>query len=205
MKIAALLSVLPYVAAFPAVMDGSMEEAFNSLSSRANYKIPGERKPKFLSKRQNTGVIPPLNGFNAEDQFVDVTKGSGHAFKAPRESDIRGQCPGLNAAANHGFLPRNGIANTQQTTEGLAAAYNMAPDLAIFLAAVSIGLSGDPVKGTWSIGSGYKGTLPGIKPTGILGTHNQYEIDSSIVKGYVPAIRIFIDLYRADKHAVTRT
>lgn len=108
MKFSTVLAILPCVAAWPAVLSVDSE-----LQKRAE---PPPRKPKFLSKRQNTGVVPPV-GFDAEDQFVDVTKGSGHAFRAPKESDLRGQCPGLNAAANHGFIPHNGILTTQQSKD----------------------------------------------------------------------------------------
>lgn len=61
----------------------------------------------------------------------------------------------------------------------------MAPDLAIFLAVIAIGLAGDPIAGTWSIGGAYKATVPLLTgtPTGIVGTHNQYESDASIVRG----------------------
>jgi len=34
---------------------------------------------------------------------------------APLSTDERGPCPGLNAAANHGFIPHNGIVNTAQS------------------------------------------------------------------------------------------
>lgn len=89
-----------------------------------------------------------------------------------------------NAAANHAFLPRNGIATIAQTTQGLGDAFGMAPDLAIFLSVLSIAISGDPVTGTWSIGGGYDGTVPLLgRPVGIAGTHNQYESDASIVRG----------------------
>lgn len=56
----------------------------------------------------NSGPIPSL-GFNPADQFVDVRPGTIHQFISPGPSDKRGPCPGLNAAANHGFLPRSGI------------------------------------------------------------------------------------------------
>lgn len=59
----------------------------------------------------------------------------------------------------------------------------MSPDLAIFLAALSIGIAGDPVAGTWSIGGEYPTTLGLFRATGIAGTHNQYESDASIVRG----------------------
>jgi hypothetical protein len=54
--------------------------------------------------------------FNAQEQFVDVRPGTTHEYRAPGSGDKRGPCPGLNAAANHGFLPRNGITSIQQST-----------------------------------------------------------------------------------------
>lgn len=66
------------------------------------------------SEEGNSGPIPSLL-FNAVDQFVDVRPGTTHQFIAPTSTDERGPCPGLNAAANHGFLPRNGIATIQQS------------------------------------------------------------------------------------------
>lgn len=102
------------------------------------------------------------------------------------------------------FFPHNGIVDTAQSkptvpdtnsfietianwvptaTQGLAEAYGMSPDLAIFLAIISIALAGDPVAGTWSIGGEYEPTVPLLTgpATGIAGTHNQYESDASIV------------------------
>lgn len=60
----------------------------------------------------------------------------------------------------------------------------MSADLAIFLAIISIALAGDPVAGTWSIGGEYT-PVTGLlgQPSGIAGTHNQYESDASIVRG----------------------
>jgi hypothetical protein len=51
----------------------------------------------------NSGPIPSLI-FDPADQFVDVRPGTTHQFIAPTSTDERGSCPGLNAAANHGFL-----------------------------------------------------------------------------------------------------
>ncbi len=45
--------------------------------------------------------------FDAKSQLVDVS--GSHAFKAPGSGDLRGPCPGLNALANHGYLPHNGV------------------------------------------------------------------------------------------------
>ena len=46
-------------------------------------------------------------GFDAGLQRVDVS--GQHAFVAPGPGDKRGPCPGLNALANHGYLPHNGM------------------------------------------------------------------------------------------------
>jgi hypothetical protein len=66
------------------------------------------------SQEGNSGPIPSLQ-FSAADQFVDVRPGTTHQFIAPGPNDKRGPCPGLNAAANHGFLPRSGITTVAQS------------------------------------------------------------------------------------------
>lgn len=66
------------------------------------------------SQEGNSGPIPSVS-FIAEDQFVDVRPGTTHQFIAPTSSDKRGPCPGLNAAANHGFLPHSGLPTILQS------------------------------------------------------------------------------------------
>jgi Peroxidase, family 2 len=61
--------------------------------------------------------------FDPAAQLVDVT--SEHAFVPPNfaAGDQRGPCPGLNALANHNYLPHNGVAActdiTNQTVSGI--------------------------------------------------------------------------------------
>jgi hypothetical protein len=171
----ALLTIAPLVAAWPNVME--MDRALKKREE------PAPRSPTFKSGRPNTGASGPALTFSALDQLVDVSSGSGHEFQSPRTGDIRGQCPGLNAAANHGFIPRNGLLTTADTVQGLGEAYSMSPDLALFLAVVSTALAGDPVSNRWSIGGKFTPTIPIFPATGIAGTHNQYEGDASIVRG----------------------
>ena len=57
------------------------------------------RAEKQQEKRQ-------LTTFN-ENQLIDVT--GEHAWVAPGPNDLRGPCPGLNALANHGYFPHNGV------------------------------------------------------------------------------------------------
>lgn len=60
-------------------------------------------------------------GFDAAKQYVS-THGQ-YAFVAPKapntaNGDQRGPCPGLNAMANHGYIPHNGVATIQQFIDG---------------------------------------------------------------------------------------
>jgi hypothetical protein len=75
---------------------------------------PAPRSPAFIGNRPNTGLPP--SGFNAQDQYVDVSDDGPNPWQAPLPGAKRGQCPGLNAAANHGFLNRNGISTITQGT-----------------------------------------------------------------------------------------
>lgn len=61
---------------------------------------------KILEKRQAgadaaTAIFEPVKIFNAQAQYINVTKGSGHEYVGPGSNDLRGPCPGLNAFANH--------------------------------------------------------------------------------------------------------
>ena len=82
-----ILSALPLAAAYPWAM-----EASNNLQKRVE---PAPRQPNFLSGRSNTSPLGAVT-FDAKEQYVDVTQGSGNEFVAPKTGDIRGQCPGLN-------------------------------------------------------------------------------------------------------------
>lgn len=61
----------------------------------------------------------------------------------------------------------------------------MSPELAAGLAAIAVLISGDIPTLKWSIGGGFPSTLPLVlsDPKGIIGSHNKYEGDASIVRG----------------------
>jgi hypothetical protein len=103
----ALLAAASSSMAFPQLMelDHALSAKLSKLDKRAVEPPP--RAPVVPVNRPNTG-LPPL-GFDAADQYVDTTDSGPHPFKAPVAGDRRGQCPGLNAASNHGFFPRNGL------------------------------------------------------------------------------------------------
>ncbi|KAL8669093.1 MAG: hypothetical protein Q9168_006302 [Polycauliona sp. 1 TL-2023] len=147
----------------------------------------------------NSGPVDSLV-FDPKEQFVDVRPGQPHQFIAPTATDKRGPCPGLNAAANHGYLPRSGITTLPaskppqsskchiwgltdiEAVTGLAQAYGFGNEFAAALSAIAIALTGDLTSGTWSIGGSYVPALLGnllSNPEGISNSHNTYETDAS--------------------------
>jgi hypothetical protein len=64
-------------------------------------------------KRTSTPLAP---GFDASQQLVS-TSGE-FAYVPPTANDLRGPCPGLNAMANHGYIPHNGVATITQFIQG---------------------------------------------------------------------------------------
>lgn len=71
-----------------------------------------------------------------------------------------------------GYLPHNGIATIAQFEEACVKVFGMGQDLATLLAILGAVLDGDLT--SWSIG--------GKPHTGIGGSHNNYETDSSPLK-----------------------
>ncbi|KAI9651489.1 MAG: hypothetical protein M1831_000806 [Alyxoria varia] len=174
-----VLALVPFSYGFPGMAGlGAELEAQSKLRPR-QVGLPSNLP---LSQNEgNSGPIPSLI-FNAKEQFVNVKPGTVHEFRSPGPNDKRGPCPGLNAAANHGFLSRNGITTVPNTVKGLSDAYGFGDQFAAALAVIAIALTGDPTGQTWSIGGSYRPLLLGnllANPTGISGSHNTYEADAS--------------------------
>lgn len=126
--------------------------------------------------------------FDAATQLVDVH--GEHEWMAPGAQDIRGPCAGLNAAANHGYIPRSGIATAESIMQGLWDAFSLDMTATIFLETATRFFDGNPLTGEWSIGyaSDNVNLLPGSDllgtPTGICDYgHLKTEGDSSITRG----------------------
>ncbi|PVH72679.1 Cloroperoxidase [Cadophora sp. DSE1049] len=167
---ATLLSILaPEVAAFPGVLEAATR-------AKADRHIVGRQE------------APDLNPtFNERLQHVSTT--GEHAFVAPNlaAGDQRGPCPGLNAMANHGYLPHNGVGSHTDFIKGTFDVFGMSADLSGFLTVLGGTIDGDGL--TWSIGGPSKansaiglGGLLGI-PQGLSGSHNKYESDASPGRG----------------------
>ncbi|KAL4792210.1 hypothetical protein BDV19DRAFT_400698 [Aspergillus venezuelensis] len=114
-----------------------------------------------------------------------------HAFQPPDfdAGDHRGPCPGLNALANHGYIPRNGVASLTEVVKGINEVYGMGVDLGLLLATLGTIWTGNPlsVNPGFSIGGRDTGSnnilnnglgLLG-QPRGLTGSHNIIESDGS--------------------------
>ncbi|USW58199.1 Putative chloroperoxidase [Septoria linicola] len=175
MKYNAALLLAPLAAAFPA---GILEQvAQDPVLAARSAEILNEKRQ--LAADSATKVFEAVPNFN-EDQLIDVGPGSGHEYKAPGPNDLRGPCPGLNAFANHGFLPHNGYATIQQFIDVTMEVVGMGPILAAFLAVLGATIDGDgtswSVHGTPPLGVG--GPLARFG-NGLSGSHNKYESDAS--------------------------
>lgn len=90
--------------------------AFPALSEQATRALA---RVAFIPPKHEKRAI----AFDAAAQLVDVT--GAHAFVPPNfaAGDQRGPCPGLNALANHNYLPHNGVSSwveiANQTTAGI--------------------------------------------------------------------------------------
>ncbi|PMD19253.1 Cloroperoxidase [Hyaloscypha hepaticicola] len=133
------------------------------------------------------GAKGGLPGEGVGGYLVPAAGDTAHQFIAPTDQDIRGPCPGLNAAANHGFLARDGITNYTELIDAMQNMYNMGYDLANFLATVSIIVAdGDIVTKKVSIGcdattrTSINPLLTGSEPG--LDGHNKFEGDASLTR-----------------------
>lgn len=78
--------------------------AFPRVAQEAAIQLSRSASPVSGSKTKRAVAFDPAA------QLVDVT--GVHAFTPPNfaAGDQRGPCPGLNALANHNYLPHNGVA-----------------------------------------------------------------------------------------------
>ncbi|KAF2501596.1 hypothetical protein BU16DRAFT_569583 [Lophium mytilinum] len=182
----ALLSLTPQdVFAFPSHLSEALiqirthNEARAAVEERSSSEAPPEC-PFSKQKRQLAGVTPP---FDAKSQYVSNT--GAHKFVPPSGSDQRGPCPGLNAMANHGYMPHSGVGSITDFITGTQEAFGMGVDLATFLAIYGAIFDGDLTK--YSIGGPYPSllNLGGLlgSPQGLSGSHNKYEGDVSPTRG----------------------
>lgn len=154
----------------------------NSCPFNANHKPAAA----YSSKYPYTGAKNGAPGTGVGGIKVPADGDTAHAFVAPGPNDIRGPCPGLNAAANHNFLAHDGITTFTELVDAQQNMYNVGFDLATLLATLGVVADGDVVSGKLSIGcdatsrtailGGVLGNQPGLNG------HNKFEADSSLTR-----------------------
>ncbi|KAI0201210.1 hypothetical protein F4808DRAFT_469865 [Astrocystis sublimbata] len=160
------------------------------LAQAAKMKAESALGCPFAKARGATKRAPAK--FNAKEQLINIY--GEHAFVPPdfKAGDQRGPCPGLNALANHGYLPHNGVADIATMIKATNEVYGMSIDLGGFLAVYGTVLDGNPLSLNpgFSIGGPSQHSqdiLNGLgllgTPTGLSGSHNKYESDVSPTRG----------------------
>ncbi|KAJ0107209.1 hypothetical protein J7T55_007579 [Diaporthe amygdali] len=132
------------------------------------------------------GLIPTSESVNGLKRFPEAN----YPFQAPGSTDQRGPCPGLNTLANHGYIPRTGIATIGQINAATARVFNMGADLSTLLATGGALDGGDILSQKMSIGGPdnrvglLNGALNGIfgTPSGIAGHGKFNEGDASATR-----------------------
>ncbi|KIJ38005.1 hypothetical protein M422DRAFT_83380, partial [Sphaerobolus stellatus SS14] len=113
---------------------------------------------------------------------LKLVNDAAHPFM-PQGNQLRGPCPALNTLANHGYLPRNGVARPDQIVTAVMEGLNLGNDFAKFLAYQAFLLNGNPLTNLMSIGM--KTPLTGPDPpkpalVGGLSQHGTFEGDTSM-------------------------
>ncbi|KAL9116549.1 MAG: hypothetical protein Q9187_006925 [Circinaria calcarea] len=178
----------PFVADMPGV-DSSLlskrsRDTKRQLSCPFNANHPGAAP--YSATYPYTGAKNGLPGTQRGGIKVPADGDTAHAFEAPGPNDIRGPCPGLNAAANHHFISHDGITTFTELVDAQQNLYNVGYDLAVILATLGVAMDGDIVTQKLSIGcdatsrTSATGSLLG-RQLGLNG-HNKFEGDTSLTR-----------------------
>ncbi|MCJ1294038.1 hypothetical protein MMC34_005595 [Xylographa carneopallida] len=233
---AQVTAAFPWVANMPGVdssLLGRRSAPMKRQSDQATcpFNTNHQGAAPYNSKYPYTGAQNGLAGTQQGGILVPATGDTAHAFTAPGPNDIRGPCPGLNAAANHNFLSHDGITTFDELVDAQQNIYNVGYDLAVLLATLGIALDGDVITEKLSIGcdatsrTSTTGDLLGDE-LGLNG-HNKFEGDTSLTRddyfltgddhtfngtlfGYMDATcqstfdRAGLALYRSQRYAQSR-
>lgn len=146
----------PFVSTAPGVDSSPLRNVKRSAAEKRQSSCPfNSQHPgaaPYNAQYPYTGAKNGLPGTGVGGIKVPADGDVAHAFEAPGPNDIRGPCPGLNAAANHHFLSHDGITTFSELVDAQQNLYNVGYDLAVTLAVLGIALDGDVVTGKLSIG-----------------------------------------------------
>lgn len=187
----------PWVANMPGV-DSSMLQGYRNnkrqqdpegAGSAANCPFNRNHVPAapVTAKYPYNNAKNGVQGNGKGNYIVPDPNDKAHAFVAPGKDDIRGPCPGLNAAANHNFLSHDGVVTYNELVDAQQNVYNVGYDLANLLATLGLTTTdGDIVTEKLSIGcdattrTSVSPALTGSEPG--LDGHNKFEADASLTR-----------------------
>ncbi|KAL8932270.1 MAG: hypothetical protein Q9211_006418, partial [Gyalolechia sp. 1 TL-2023] len=146
----------PFVADMPGIDTSALRNARPSPHDKRQSTCPFNPShpgaAPYNSNYPYTGARNGLPGTGVGGIKVPADGDIAHAFEAPGPNDIRGPCPGLNAAANHHFLSHDGIVTFDELVDMQQNVYNVGYEVAVLLATIGIALDGDVVTGKLSLG-----------------------------------------------------
>jgi hypothetical protein len=129
------------------------------------------------------GLATPAR-FDPRKQRIDVS--GKHRFVPPGYMDFRGPCPGLNALANHDYIPHRGIATMDQLVNASVEVFGMSFEQASLAAIYTIPFTVSYDLNHISIGEAISGVVPPtngivlkIPPQGLNFAHTSVEVDAS--------------------------
>ncbi|KAF7314220.1 Cloroperoxidase [Mycena kentingensis (nom. inval.)] len=128
-------------------------------------------------------VVPP----QATDTGVKHIPDAAHPFIAPGLSDQRGPCPAMNTLANHGYIPRNGIATFEQIMLAMMEAFNIESNFGSIMLANNMLTRANVFTNQISIG-GVSDLIPPMPhnvdgpEVGGISKHGRFEGDASMTR-----------------------
>ncbi|GAM43054.1 hypothetical protein TCE0_044r17560 [Talaromyces pinophilus] len=178
----ALLGASGVVSAFPT--------AENLAKLMSKKSTTGDKECPFAAIQN--GVEKAIKKRSLLDPLSSPIQVTGeHSFVPPdfASGDQRGPCPGLNALANHGYIPHNGVVSLAEVIPAINEVWGMGADLGLVLSVMGTVWVGNPlsINPSFSIAGespaveSLLGNLFGILgvPRGLNGSHNFIESDSS--------------------------
>jgi len=170
-----LLAVTTCASAYPFMAE------YNQLNAAQKRAVTDMAKKNLLPRGAESyssqypyggAKINGLPGSQVGNVQVPAPGDAAHQYQDPPPGAFRGPCPGLNAAANHGFLSRDGIVTFNELVAAQQNVYNVGYDLAVTLATLGVGLDGDLLTGKLSLGAKDQG----------LAIHGKFEADASLTR-----------------------
>ncbi|KZV87671.1 aromatic peroxygenase precursor [Exidia glandulosa HHB12029] len=184
-KLSVLLQLVG-VLAFPAL------QPYDSLAGLTRDEVDAfARSVKVVGGQP---IPPPIT-----DTSLKLVVDKDHQWKPLRAGDQRGPCPGLNALASHGWLPRNGIVTPGEIVTAVQNGYNMEWKRAVLVTYAAFLVNGNHLTNLLSLGgmswlTGHAPPPPALASG--LNTHGTFEGDASLTRS---------DAFLGDNHSFNET